>query len=105
MKMDETTGLPELPEGYFFRVHKQSSYSKYHYVTMFRKKQKRFLFWTYTRNVELIFNDMIHPTLTKENVRQAAINCTRQWERWKSSDGSLVGDYPPKSLRDVPGDD
>lgn len=99
LTIDVNTGLPELPEGYFFRVAKRSTYSEYYYVTVYRKvKKKRFFFWTYEKDVEQIFNNMIHPTLNERNIRDAAYKCVQDWDNWKARDTSLLGDYPPKKL-------
>lgn len=79
-------------------MHKRSSYSNYYYVTVFYKQPKRFLFWTYTKDAEQIFNAMIHPTLTENNILDAAYRCIRDWDNWKARNLDLLGDYPPKKL-------
>jgi hypothetical protein len=98
LTIDRTTGLPELPKGYFFRVHKKASYISYHYVTLFYKKQCRFLFWTYTKDVEQIFSSIIHPTLSEHNILTAAMEVVQKRNDWLARDSSLLGDYPPKKL-------
>lgn len=97
--IDEATGLPALPEGFFFRVHEASYSSSYHYVTIYQKVQKRFLFWTYTADVQHIFTERIYPFLTEDNIRKSARKCLQQWKDWDAAQASnLLGDYPPKKL-------
>lgn len=97
--IDPETGLPELPEGYFFRVHTLFSGSRFHYVTIYRKVEKRhFFFWTRTEDHKQIFSEMVHDGLNERSILRAARGCLDQWAEWKTGNPDLLGDYPPKKL-------
>jgi hypothetical protein len=84
---DPTTGLPELPEGFFWRVTDEGKYS---YVKL-KKTRKRF--WAKT------VADSIMETrkVTKELIRSRAWSLLEGF-RFEGPDADLFGDYPPKSL-------
>ena len=97
--IDPNTGLPELPEGYFFRVHESYAGSKHHYVTVYRKVEKRsFFFWTRTVDQKQIFSQLVFNGLNERSIRTAAQECMIQWAEWKAGNPDLLGDYPPKKL-------
>lgn len=114
------TGLPELPEGYFWRVrhHKTRRLGAY-YGTFYLTDEKRLQVQlihrkvtTHTRTEKRMFRtvtitdvDAREVELFTEDaqgtnpiaVRNAANRIAKQWARAKERD-ALVGDYPPKKF-------
>lgn len=114
--MTTETGLPELPEGHFWRVRYHHRYSSYgiDYVDRTRLQvqliETRTTTWIATqrkwfRNKEISYTDVDKNALFTEDcqgtnpiaVRNAANRIMKLWEKAKVRD-ALVGDYPPKTL-------
>ena len=96
--IDEETGLPVLPEGFFWRVYKSHSNSKHYRVGVFYRT------WLGRRKLvhrEAWSAGSLHK-ISPEDIRDTAHHALRQWDKhtgpesddWKS----LLGDYPPKKL-------
>jgi hypothetical protein len=92
MTIDENTGLPALPEGYFWNVRKDLE-GDYH-VTIRRG-------WHYLLSYKVQGSFIIRRPLTKESLSEKAKYVYGKWQdrvRVRESDDSLTGSYPPKSL-------
>ena len=90
-EIDETTGLPELPEGEFWRV--TDGYdNKYHYVQL--RKKGKFLWFNVSYKItdELIFSG-----LSQESILEASYRIIRRIED-NENNQHLIGNYPPNSL-------
>jgi hypothetical protein len=84
---DPTTGLPHLPEGFFWRV---VNTGKYSYVQL--KKKRRYM------GAKTVADSIIETRkLTKQIIRGRAFSIYDGF-RFEGPDSSLFGDYPPKSL-------
>lgn len=88
-KIDDRTGLPELPKGYFWRV-TRGFCSEYVEVQI----RKRVLF-VFSRTVT--YSTQNKARLNPYSLRSTAIHALRDFNPesdWKK----YVGDYPPKKL-------
>lgn len=115
------TGLPKLPEGYFWRVRHWREYIGYglyntkknklqvqliHKYTYSRPDYKRVRNW-FGRKVykKYTLTDAVESDVFTEDtlgtnkiaVQNAANRIVKLWEKAKERD-ALIGDYPPKSL-------
>jgi hypothetical protein len=97
-KTNQTTGFPEVPEGYFWEV-KHSALPGY-----FRLELRKKLFWIFSERVEFTIVD---PPLSPALLHEEAEYVLRKWDNIKEQisieDASIVyvGKYPPKNLKDV----
>lgn len=92
--IDDKTGLPELPEGYFWRV-KES-------VSIFVDVEIRKKWWVGSRQVA--WTSMYRSQLSKQKILECARYVLSKWRRdvTETNDSrALLGDYPPKSLNEV----
>lgn len=89
-EIDESTGLPELPEGYFWRVTPGSG-SRYVYLQM---RKRRWL------GSKLIDDSILRKSeITVELVQRRATKILLDFNP-DSDYKKFVGDYPPKKLED-----
>ncbi len=92
MTIDENTGLPSLPEGYFWHVRKDLE-GDYH-VTIRRG-------WHYLLSYKVEGLWIVREPLTRNNVSYKAQRVYDKWQTRvanKSVDKELTGSYPPKTL-------
>ena len=87
-EMDEATGLPALPEGYFWRVTRPS---RGYWQVQLRKRTRhgsRCVAWTGSRF-----------EMTASQVKELAGYVLKyKFEKGPAHENHLVGDYPPKTL-------
>lgn len=90
IKTDSTTGLPELPQGHFWRVKK--SIGPFADVQLIKKV------WIFNRVVE--WTSLYRYELTPSEIRSCADFILRYKNPFgsRTGDTSLYGDYPPKKL-------
>lgn len=94
MKIDEATGLPELPKGYFWRVHETHNESNYFRVSLMRKK-----IWPLGRGVVEEWTADSITEMSEPRVLDMANWVYREWRKLRTSGNeTLFGDYPPKKL-------
>lgn len=89
IKIDPATGLPELPEGSFWRV--KMSYSHPHVTIRRNVTLLGMKLWSYEVAEEIMLR------LTEDEIRREALVLYGKTYR-SDFDGSLLGDYPPKKL-------
>lgn len=98
-KPDPNTGLPEVPEGYFWQI-KHAAISGY-----FRLELRKKLFWIFTERIEFT---LVSPPLSPALLNREADHVLEKWEESKqrvaieSSSSVYIGKYPPKNLKDAP---
>jgi hypothetical protein len=91
-EIDPNTGLPALPEGYFWRVKKSGN--KYGYVRLMLRHK----FWFATEQENRIF---VLNGYTKERLLSDTWAVLREFDfAAAKSYVPLLGDYPPKSIAD-----
>lgn len=93
VEYDEATGLPKLPEGYFWKVSK-ASLDGYHNVAI----RKVWLCYPFSTRVEYTLTS----NLTKKSLKTEAEYVFRNFEkklRNAKTAKSLYGSYPPKKLK------
>lgn len=95
--IDEETGLPALPEGYFWRV-RDANYKGHAYVELRSTYKRRYwLFWKKLYSTKL-HEEMVLAPITRPRVLKEAQDCIQAVQNHLVSDYSLIGDYPPKNL-------
>lgn len=93
-EIDPNTGLPEVPEGFFFRVAKTGF--GYWQVQLRRRRRGWF-----SKNEESATHVNERPINRRWILDGAAYVITKYRERDpRKSDATLLGDYPPKKLTD-----
>lgn len=93
---DPDTGLPKLPENYFFRVKKESTGFPYIYIM---RKRKIKILWLFPVTITEVMEDRyISGGLFKRNIKTVAARVVNDLKKRVLGDTSLYGDYPPKSL-------
>jgi hypothetical protein len=92
IKTDPETGLPEVPEGYFWKVEKQ--YGRMPYVTLRRRYGK--LFGLFNTGGSYKVGEKYIVELTEGRIREGSYKVFR--EVFDSSSDHLLGEYPPKKL-------
>lgn len=116
MDINYTTGLPELPEGYWWRVKREDieHYGSWVSVNIMRRVPKR-SFWTDkphpTKTTTVVFvysyerwEKFASATAPKVRIFEIAAHVLRKAEdRWRTENQAdevtdLLGDYPPKRL-------
>lgn len=95
-KIDEATGLPELPKGYFWQVTRRNIIGNFE--VHLRKRILGFI------SKDIDYHQL--RVLTKENVFYAARTLKSEhlgtlYRPLDMNDYTLIGKYPPKSLRAV----
>lgn len=122
MELDSATGLPKLPEGYFWRTQQiceGSTWREYEILIVGPKKQERkvgWWLWKKTVQVEALtahhsepIGEQLgengpykyHQNLTPVRVRVAANRAYDKWTAKREADeqtAALLGDYPPLSV-------
>ena len=95
-KIDETTGLPEIPWGdrYFWRVTQAGFGYEFHYLQL-RKRGK----WFKNSSTEVL-EKAVH-NISPNKLRAVADTILRVLQ---ADTSHYVGDYPPKNLKDAPND-
>jgi hypothetical protein len=98
MSLDESTGLPELPEGYFWRVREVggTKYADSLYVCLMRRR------WYGATEVERAMasqNSAWGPTMAHALRARAQHVVEDQFRTTTPDFAALLGDYPPKILR------
>lgn len=94
-EVDEDTGFPKVPEGFFWRVKKSREYASLLEVQL--RKQRRFF-------SSLVGMDEVYCSKVREEgevvISDAAANVIRwSYHRvWNDPLKGLLGDYPPKGL-------
>lgn len=101
MKYDEKTGLPELPTNLFWRLEKDST--EHPCLRIMGRKQKRFLFWTWTHTYQTQWRTWVFDGLKKTNMQRAAERLIEKRRLFLDNNEDLYGDYPPKTLLDTKG--
>ena len=108
--VDETTSLPRVPEGYFWRVGFGGIYDD-PIITLYRKSRlwKSVINWRRLDSVESLMRetpeDYPNPITEEDVVYQAAwFIVAQQRERQKERQkyarySALTGDYPPRQLK------
>ncbi len=93
-KKDSATGLPEVPEGYFWRVGTQESGHWFPYtIWLMRKVPRRFFSGTKDEYVDSQgFQDLSNQAI-KLAAQKVMLN-----QKFLVMERELLGDYPPKSL-------
>lgn len=92
-EIDPDTGMPVVPEGYFWRVKPGQMYAV---IVELRRKW----FWGFTHCVE----DTLGDDLSEDGIRNLAAYVLNKWEqraiqkREREEIRALFGDYPPKKL-------
>src|SRR5690606_2187695 len=105
MELDLETDLPTLPEGNFWRIQKRTGFWEeflgYELCLMQSVERKRFFFFTRTVELRVRAIDLgREPDRTTSNyVRASALGLLRNHEE-ASRVSRMLGDYPPKSLKD-----
>lgn len=89
-KIDTETGLPELPEGHFWRVLVRYNH---HYRIQIRKEVKLFGFPLGSEEI----SEQVMLELTRGEIRNRANELYHKTYK-SDSQFALLGDYPPKSL-------
>lgn len=91
MNIDETTGLPELPEGYFWRIKKDI----YPFAQVQIRKQGRF--FSYKKYSSPLYRSSLEYPRAIVKTAEYAIE---SWQRQNKilGDNDVYGDYPPKKL-------
>ncbi|UDL16613.1 hypothetical protein SEA_ATUIN_219 [Arthrobacter phage Atuin] len=93
IEIDHTTGLPKLPEGYFWRV--KMSYNYPHVCIRRNVTLLGMKLWSYEVKESLILS------LTESDIRREA-NKLYTKTFGTDVDRTLLGDYPPKKLGTAP---
>jgi hypothetical protein len=112
-EIDPDTGLPVLPEGFFWRVDGPTSFYGHPDKPMVRLMRtveyqdsrvtipgrwpwSKGVLAVLTRDDSVLFKPL-PDEFTKEHIRKAAVAI---WDRWQvvKAREALVGDYPPKRL-------
>lgn len=89
-EIDDSTGLPVVPEGQFWRVKQPASFSVYSHVQL--RRGTRF-------GSKLVAQSPIEASeLTKKGILSSAAYIVRYQASLKPIDKTLYGDYPPKKL-------
>jgi hypothetical protein len=97
-KTDPLTGLPEVPEGYFWQVKKAGIDD---WLRLYLKKK---LFWGLSCEVEWT---VVQPPFTPETFYDEALHILEEWDpkMKKQADEdqgrAYLGKYPPKNIKDV----
>lgn len=98
-KTDPLTGLPEVPEGYFWEV--TPAYTQ----GLFRLKLRKKLFWIFNETVEWTIAD---DPMTDSSLYEDALYLLSLWrgreqaaKREADTFSRYVGKYPPKTLKDT----
>lgn len=95
--LDPETGLPLLPDGYFWRV-RSAHFRGHAYVELRSSYLKRhWLFWKKRLSTK-IHEEMILTPISRPRILKEARECVEAVQKHLVSDYSLLGDYPPKSL-------
>lgn len=103
-ELDENTGLPALPDGYFWRVRYEGVYGDYVKMSVMRKPKYRFL-WSWAVEDARLYASIF----TDDNAEELLIKLAgrvhaRFIETLRPSSYQTVkkylGDYPPKSLNE-----
>lgn len=104
MKIDPTTGLPELPEGYFWKVSRtENPYGLSEepvFVELMRTSTFDGVLVLYRRVTRFTpFEEYVDfRDLKPRHIRSTAKSVYRAWKRLQRSE-ELLGDYPPNSLQ------
>jgi hypothetical protein len=110
--IDVATGLPELPEGYAFRVLKQPVEDRYPLFPYPGRPLTVAIVYRSQFFVEDVYSwtPRSYAFNNPKSVFKAAERAVRKWERQKNKNsrvnnkyGDLVGLYPPKTLNVVGG--
>jgi hypothetical protein len=90
--IDPSTGLPELPEGWTWKV---TQSGKYFYATIW--SFKKVLWWKVKTETT---HDSLDTPLTKDKLLRASKEAYIDWRRYVQTLGQqdLLGTYPPKRL-------
>ena len=116
IEIDEKTGLPELPEGYFWRVvdgHETGSLGTYPGIEMHIMKHSTKLHWFKRVPCVVSIGFLWKPRedMTEDSVRLDVVWMAKNvYDRYKSelpihnevqaAIEKYVGDYPPKNIND-----
>lgn len=105
MKIDKTTGLPEVPEGHFWRIHQDGTWG--YLCLCLKERQPRW--YNKNRAVTVDSRWLDHGALDesddpKSYIRAEAVKLLEGVEanlkraKRRKAIADLLGDYPPKSL-------
>jgi len=100
--MDDVTGLPELPEGYYWNIERKVNgehYSRTRYFLNIRRKVK--ILGLFTKVEEVFYEELRTYDLNPETIRLRAVETLEMWNKKRSKAeqiDNLLGDYPPKRL-------
>lgn len=89
-EIDDATGLPQVPEGMFWRVKKQTSL---HWRVELREEK----FFS-SRLVSYATSRYDIAPVSKENILSSAAFALTEYRRTSHGDMSLLGYYPPKKV-------
>jgi hypothetical protein len=90
--IDPATGLPQLPEGYFWRVEKAMPGSQYGYVRLMRRRKA----WVPKVEASRIFT---LTELTESELFSDAVQVYSDFDfEGTARYRTLLGDYPPKTI-------
>lgn len=106
MKIDERTGLPELPKGYFWRVFEEEYYG---YAHLAIRKRYGIISWTVMSSViQTTYAGGVHLSINQVDDAALQSSAKRLYRMWRDKLDLLaereaarkkyVGDYPPKTL-------
>lgn len=116
MKIDETTGLPELPEGYFWRVYGQVDDGDYWYqgqlcITLQEQYMRKRLWRKDVEDTRTIRKAFLSKKTYEEVKRQGSTDDSivrglargimldeKDKLEWETFTKKYVGDYPPNKL-------
>jgi hypothetical protein len=100
LTIDTTTGLPAVPEGYFWRVAAPEGQSDYYSVEL-RLRGKRFL----SRSTKIGSHPVSRGDISEDEIFHAACYAVqhhkgilRHFERLDPVRADLLGNYPPKRV-------
>lgn len=95
--LDPETGLPALPDGYFWRV-RDANYKGHAYIELrSRYFIRHWLFWKKEASSK-IHDELVLSPITRPRILREAHDVIDAVQANLVSDYSLIGDYPPKSL-------
>lgn len=101
MTTNEETGLPELPEGYYWNISEPwKRNNRYRFrLRIFKKLPWWTRLWTLGADDPVAARDMLAP-LSDGLVRRTAEELLEDWDRSRvrETDWAYVGNYPPKNL-------
>lgn len=98
MIIDPDTGLPQLPEGYYYETRRGVSGDGF-FIDIWRTETRRFLWWTWDKAVSTGFMGYVGERLTKEDVLFGAEQAyDDMYPDIDYGDMSLLGKFPPNSI-------